>query len=73
MDWQTIALIVLGVLSIVLGIKWQQVKHLIKEGAEALTELSGAIEDDKLTKEELRALAREWGDVILAFRKLIGK
>lgn len=73
MDGQTIALIVVGVLSIALTVKWQQAKHLIKQAAEALTAFSDAIEDDKLTKKELQKLAKEWGEVVLAFKKLIGK
>ena len=73
MDWQIVVIIILGIFSVFAGVKWQQFKVLVKEAAETLTVLSNAIADDKVTKEELTLIAKEMADVVMAFKKLIGK
>ena len=70
MDWEYIVMLVLAVLGGAFVVKWGQVKSLIKEVAEALSVLSEAIEDDNLTREELKKITDEFQDVILAALKL---
>ena len=73
MSWEIIVMIVLGAFGILAGTKWRQAKNLIRKGAEALTTLSDALDDDKLTKEEIREIANKLGAVIVAFKALIGR
>ena len=72
-DWQIVVIIILGLFSAIAGMKWQQFKAMVKEGAEALTILSSAIADDKVTRKELKQIGKELADVIVAFKKLIGR
>lgn len=51
--------------------RWRKVKRLLKESAEVLTVLSNAIEDDQLTPEELRGIAEEFADVVIAAQDLV--
>ena len=44
-------------------------KKLIKESAEALLTLSSALEDDKLSKEEVADIINEFSDIIEVFKK----
>lgn len=64
-----ISLVLLG-LSLVLGGKWLSAKKFLKEVAEALTVTSKAIEDDKITRKELKDLMKEWNDVIEAAKSI---
>lgn len=73
MDAWHIAFIVVTVFSIVAGTRWRHFKALLKELAEAMTAVSDAVEDDDITKPEMKKIAKEWGDVIVAAKKLIGK
>jgi len=73
MDWQIIVPIILGVVAIVFGVKWHQVASLLKETGEALITTSEAMEDKKITKDEVVQILKEWADVILAGKKLVGK
>ena len=73
MDWIQILTIVFGVIAVIFGIKWRNAKALLREGAEALKAISDAIEDDQLTKAEIAGILQECSDVVLAFKKLIGR
>ena len=73
MNWFAVASGVLGILVIIFSVKWAQVKALLKEVAEAFVVVSSAVEDDKITREELQKIVDEWHDVLLAVLKLIGK
>lgn len=73
MDWEIIIPIVLGIVAIIFGVKWHQVAKLLKEAGEALITTSEAMEDKKITKEEVVKVLKEWADVILAGKKLVGK
>ena len=72
-DWQIIVIIILGMFSAIAGAKWQQAKNLLKEAAEALQTYSNTLADDKATKAELKDCLKETLDVIVAFKKLMGK
>jgi hypothetical protein len=70
--WQIVSSVV-GILTIVLGVHWAQVKNLLKQVSEALTAVSDALEDNRITKREAKKIAREWGDVITVAAKIIKK
>ena len=73
MDYWIIVSAVLAILGVLASVKWAQVKSLLKEVSEALVVLSAAIEDDKISREECEEIANEFGDVIIAVMKLVGK
>lgn len=61
MDIATIALVItalLGVLSSVFGKKYTTVKKVAKELVSKLDEIVNAVEDDKVTKEELESILK---------------
>ena len=72
-NWLEIGLGVLFVAALVCGVKWQQAKALLKEVAEALTATSEALADDDVSSAERTKLLKEWADVILSAKTLIGK
>ncbi len=73
-NWvQIVIVIFLLLLSGFFAGKWTKAKHLLKQIAEALTALSDAIDDNKITIEELQLLRKEFFDVIEAAKELIGK
>ncbi|MBA7694944.1 hypothetical protein ES703_103560 [subsurface metagenome] len=65
--------IVMTVMTIVAGTRWAHFKNLLKELAEAMTAVSDAVEDDDITKPEMKKMTKEWGEVIAAAKKLIGR
>jgi|GEM_PF-4889372 urease gamma subunit len=48
--------------------KWRKAKRLLKESAELLTAISNAVEDDEITKEEVREIIKEGKDIIDALK-----
>jgi hypothetical protein len=73
MDGVQIALIVVSVISAVFGVRWRHFKVLLKELAEAITAVSSAVEDDKISVAEAQKVLKEVRDVISAARKLLGR
>ena len=73
MDFWMILGIVMTVMTIVAGTRWAHFKNLLKELAEAMTAVSDAVEDDDITKPEMKKMTKEWGEVIAAAKKLIGR
>ena len=82
MDWQEIVYIVITILALVFGgkfwLKWKHMTDVFKELGEAFTKTSKALEDKKLTKDEMRQLLNEWMDVanvimVLLNRKINGR
>ena len=63
--------IILALLSIFLGAKYQEAKRIMKEVAEAMDKTYKAIEDDKITKDELKQVIKEWMDVLEIWRDLL--
>lgn len=59
-----------GITSMYLGLQIATAKKFIKELGEALTVTSKAIEDDKITVDELKNFIKEWTDVIDIFYKV---
>jgi len=72
-NWIEIIGLVLLVISVLFGAKWRQAKGLLKEVAEALTGLSDAVADDKITEAEQRQLLKDFAEVIEAARNLINR
>ena len=72
-NWLEIGLLVLFLVSLFFGAKWQQAKFLLRELAEALTATSNALDDNDITAPERSGLLREWSEVILAAKQLIGR
>jgi len=68
MDWEWIITAVLAVVGMVLGGYLKRVKRLLKELAEALKTTVDAIENDVVTREELKKMVKEWKDVLKAVR-----
>lgn len=83
MDLQTILIIVssiLGVVAIVLGERWvkakgklSQVTDLAKEVYELVDAATSALDDDKISPEEVNKIKQEAAEVKAAWRILIGK
>ena len=71
--WIIVLSAVLAILGVLASVKWAQVKSLLKEVSEALVVLSAAIEDNKISREECEEIVNEFGDVIIAVMKLVGK
>ena len=63
--------IALALLSIYLGSKYRKAKRIMKELAEAMDKTYKALEDDKVTKEELKQVIKEWKDVLEIWRDLL--
>ena len=51
--WEEIVVIISTLLALILGVYWRKAKKLIKAASELLTEVSKAMEDNKLTKAEI--------------------
>jgi len=64
--------VVLAMIAALFYAKWQQVKKLLAEVAQALTVTSKALEDDNVTDAERNQILTEWADVIRAARGLFG-
>ena len=80
MDVGTIISLVLGVIAAVFGGFWLkakgklgQIKNLVKEASDVITVSVGALDDDKLSAEEIAAIKKEAAEVVAAFKILIGK
>lgn len=76
MDLEIIAFLISVVLAIValwFGTAWTKVKSLLREISQALNETSNAIEDNNLTKEELKRIIAQWRDVIELAREIAKK
>lgn len=60
---------ILGILGIgATALKYIKVVRIVKEVAELVYTASVAVEDGKLTKEELEKVIKELSDVVVAFR-----
>lgn len=80
MDVGTIISLVLGVVTVVFGGFWLkakgklgQIKNLVKEASDVITVSVGALDDDKLSAEEIEQIKKEAKEVVAAFKILIGK
>jgi len=60
--WQVLV-IAIPVTALLLGTGWKLLKRIPKEVAEVLLALGDAIEDDQITRAELRAIIEEAQDV----------
>ncbi len=76
----TIISAILGVIAMVAGGFWAKakgkvgaIKNLSKEVFELVSTAVNAIEDDKITKDEVNAIKKEAEEVKAAFHALIGK
>jgi len=56
--------VLLVLLTTFLGIKYNKAKQTLKELGEAITTTSEALEDDKLSVAEIKAILKEWNDVV---------
>ena len=63
--------IALALLSSFFGAKYRKAKRIMKELAEAMDKTYKALEDDKVTKEELKQVIKEWKDVLEIWRDLL--
>jgi hypothetical protein len=80
MDVATIISLVLVVVTGVFGGFWLkakgklgQIKNLVKEATDVITVSVGALDDDKLSAEEIAQIKKEAQEVVAAFKALIGK
>ncbi len=55
---------ILAVVSFFLGARWRKAKAVLRDLAKALEDTYQALEDDKLTKEELKQLIKDWKKVL---------
>jgi len=63
--------IILALLSLYFGSKYKKAKQVMKELAEAIDKTYKAIEDDKITEEELKRVLKEWKDLLEIWRDLL--
>ena len=80
MDIGTIISLVLGVITVIFGGFWLkakgklgQIKNLVKEATDVITVSVGALDDDKLSAEEIASIKKEAAEVVVAFKILLGK
>ena len=64
--------IVGGIVVLALGAwgGWKMWKHIPREVAEAFMALAEAVEDDDFTREDLKRVVKEFGDIIAVIRKI---
>ena len=72
MDWYEIIGLVGGIISALWG-GWKLWKHIPREVGEALIEIADAIEDDRLTHDEVRAVTARYIRVITTVAKILGR
>ena len=63
--------IVLALLSLYFGSKYKKAKQVMKELAEAIDKTYKALEDNKITEEELKGVLKEWKDVLKIWGELL--
>ena len=69
MNWlEIVSIVVVGLLGIWGG--WKTWKHIPREIAEAFMAIAEAVEDDDFTREDLKKIVKEFGDVIAVIRKV---
>uniref|UniRef100_A0A6H1ZNB3 Uncharacterized protein n=1 Tax=viral metagenome TaxID=1070528 RepID=A0A6H1ZNB3_9ZZZZ len=73
MEWAEILSVVLGLLTVFVGIQWVAVKSLFRATANLLTTVSDAVEDDQLTREEVKEIAATATELLKAFQGIRGK
>jgi len=73
MNWEIIIPTVLGIVALICGIRWKQVANLLKQTGELLLVVADAMEDDKISKDEVASILKESVDVVSAVKKLMGK
>ena len=80
LDVWTIVSAVLGVVALVAGGLWKkgkgkllQVYNLVQEILDVVESATLALEDDKITKEEVAGIKKEASEVKTAWQKLLGK
>ena len=72
MDWyEIIGALVVVIISVLWG-GWRLWKHIPREVGEALIIIADAIEDDKLTIDEVRAIITRYHRIINAVTKALG-
>lgn len=59
---------IIGVFSVFAGKYWKKAKAFIKELGEALTTVTSALADDKITAEEMKKVVKEFMDVYLLLK-----
>jgi len=70
MDVYEIVVLAIGiVMALVGGVYFGKAKTFIKELREAFDKLDDALQDDKITKEELKEIVKEFLDVVRVFVK----
>jgi hypothetical protein len=77
--WTVLSIVLTGVATLAAGFwvkakgKLGHVKDLIKKGYDVVEVAIEALDDDKLTKEEAEIIKKKAQEVIVAWKKLIGK
>ena len=80
MDVGTIISLALTVITVVAGGFWlkaknklSQVKDLVKEASDVIAVAVASLDDDKLSADEIESIKKEAGEVVAAFKALLGK
>ena len=68
MDWLGIVAGGLGILAVVLGTKLTRVKIILSEFSDIPETIALALDDNKVTKDELKAILKECGELIEAIK-----
>ena len=70
MDLYEVAVLAIGIIiALVGGVYFGKAKTFVKELREAFDKLDDAVQDDKITKEELKEIVKEFLDVAKIFIK----
>jgi len=75
-DWEVISTIlwlIFTLLSAHLGRKYANSKNLLKEVGELLIVLNNAVADDKIDKEEIQRIMKEYKDVEKLIKEILHK
>jgi len=73
-DWEVISTIlwlIFTALSAYLGKRWSSSKNLLKETADLLIVLKRAVEDDKIDKDEVKRIVKEYKDVEKLIKEIL--
>jgi len=66
----SVVLILLStLLGLNLGLKYNKAKQTLKELGELITATSKAMDDDKLSVAEIKAILKEWQDVVEVWKR----
>ena len=72
-NWEVISTIIFGALTMFFGARFQAAKKAIKETTDVMIELRDALEDDKVTEDEMHEIIDEAEEALEAWKLVFKK